>query len=152
MPYVTGTLRAIATTLVLGAVLVLAVDALLHIALGALRGHDMVAPWGERVVWIVAAALFWVAAPLLPFPARLPRLGLHDASGGVGTLMIVSAIIWLLATLVVLTLRIALQGDWAADSPRFLDPSFYSQIVLTYAPWLIAGATLRLLARHLPNE
>ena len=150
MPVVQATLRPVATALVIGTTLVFAVDMLLHAGLGAIRGENMPAPWPTRLAWIIAAALFWLTAPMLP-SSPLPHLRLNAASRITGGVMIVAPVLWLLATFVVVAVHTSLQGDWAASGRRFIEPYLYSDIVLTNTPWLLAGATLLVLARHLPD-
>jgi len=165
-------LRQLAGAFVLGTVLVLAIDSLLHLALAAIRDDTAAAPWWvnarvvERSVWVVAAMLTWWTVPWLaasvaatlertsaPDPVDPPPpLSRQAAHRIVGASMIVVPILWFFATLIAFAVNVTLRGHWAADGARLLEPYVYSEAVLSNAPWLLAGATLIGLARHLPID
>jgi hypothetical protein len=125
---------------------------LLHVVLGGLRGVGLAAPWAERLVWVALAVLLWVVAPALPSSSRLPRLPVSEATRFVGVAMSVAPLLWRLAVLLVLSLRISLQGNWRSDGPVLLEAQFLSDLVRWITPWLLAGVTLLVLARHLPPD
>ena len=155
-------LRRLTGAMVLGTLLVLVIDSLLHLALGLVRDDPMDAPWwinariAERSAWVIAALLTWWAAPMLASVSNLrdaaPPLRREHASRIVGTWMIAIPILWFAASWVVFAVRATLQGAWKTEAARLLEPYVYSTVVLTNAPWLLAGATLMVLARHLPSD
>lgn len=155
-------MRTLALALVCGTALVLAIDALLHLALGLVRDAGTGASgWVnarvlDRVVALVAALLLWWAAPHLGpsvgLTATPSRLGLDDACRLVGRGLLVVPLIWWAATVIVFALRVTVVGDWRLDAARFLHPYYYSELVLANAPWMLAGATLIVLARHLASD
>jgi hypothetical protein len=165
-------LRSLALAFVLGTVLVLAIDTLLHLALSAIRGDAMAAPWWvnaqvlERSVWVITALLVWWVAPWLGLAVPMLKpassalsaddvskpLSRRDANRFVGGAMIVVPVLWFFATLIAFALRVTVRGEWRGEGARLLAPYVYSEAVLTNAPWLLAGATLMVLARHLPGD
>jgi hypothetical protein len=165
-------LRSLALAFVLGTMLVLAIAALLHLALSAIRGDAMAAPWWvnarvlERSVWVIAALLAWWVAPWLgsselALKPASPALSADDASKPlsrqaanrfVGVAMIVVPVLWFFATLIAFAVHVTLRGEWRSEGARLLGPYLYSEAVLTNAPWLLAGATLVVLARHLSGD
>jgi len=156
-------LRSLAAAFVLGTVLVLSIDALLHLALSAIRDDALAAPWWvnarvvERSVWIVAALLSWWAAPWFAAsmshaphaPSPMTRQAAHRI---VGAAMIAVPMLWFLASLIAFAAHVTLRGEWGVEGARLLQPYVYSEAVLANAPWLLAGATLIVLARHLPGD
>lgn len=140
----------------------MAIDSLLHLALSIVRDRATDAPWWvgaqilERAVWVVAAALLWCAAPVVAptvSPLALSRpLRLDVANQLVGRSMIVLPLVWVAATLIVFAARVTFAGSWRTDAARFLEPYYYSDLVLANAPWMLAGAALTVLARHLSND
>ena len=105
--------------------------------------------------WPIAAGLLWLAAPSLT--ARLRANDLVppvDASAAaatrvVGVAMVAGPVVWLLATSLVRALAITINDSWATDGRIFVAPQFYSDIVVTHAPWMLAGMALVTAAGHL---
>jgi hypothetical protein len=165
-------LRSLALAFVSGTMLVLTIDALLHLALSAIRDDVMAAPWWvnarllERGVWVIAALLVWWVAPWLGLAVPMPKpasslrsednvstpVSRQDANRLVGVAMIVVPVLWFFATLIAFAVHVTVRGAWRAEGARLLGPDVYSEAVLTNAPWLLAGATLVVLARHLPGD
>jgi len=67
----------------------------------------------------------------------------------VGVAMIAGPIGWLLAMSAVRALAITINNSWATGGRIFVAPEFYSDIVVTYAPWILAGMALVTAAGHL---
>ena len=154
-------IRNLALALGVGAVAALIIDAVLRIALETVQspGASSLTPWWavgrvfERSVWVVLAVVFWA------FAGTMGRL-VHEAWPAdhavtrptafvvVGRLMVVTPLVWLLATWSVVVIRITLAGDWAIDGYMFLNASYYQNIVLAYLPWAAGGVALLKLSRH----
>ncbi|MBA3271373.1 MAG: hypothetical protein H0T71_12770 [Acidobacteria bacterium] len=156
-------LRTLAKAVLLGTVLVFGVDVLLHIALETVRGDAFAAPrWvnahvAQRSVGVVAALLLWSIAPslasALPQPTDQVRLlSPAAASHFVGVAMMVLPVVWFGATWIVFAARVTVQKEWTLEGRRFLEPYFYSDVVLAHAPWLLAGAAMIGLASHLRRD
>jgi hypothetical protein len=153
------TIRHVAGAVIAGSAAALAIDALLQLALSAVR---VTAPWwvnarvGEYGAWIVAAGLAWLLAPMLAGHAGrvanahlvLPQSGTF---GLVGTLMIVLPVLWLVATWLVTGARITTAGTWAHDGLVFLSPDYYAYVLTAHAPWVLAGAILIVVSRHVAD-
>jgi hypothetical protein len=75
----------------------------------------------------------------------VPAAAAWSLAGGA---MIVLPPIWIAATWLVMTTRMFMAGTWSTSSRIFLEPAFYSDLILGYAPWFLAGVTLLLLRRH----
>jgi hypothetical protein len=140
-----------------GAVVALVVDVALQAALGSVRsGVQPMVIMGtvvERLRWIVAAGLFCLIAPRWDRQIRnaVDATNLFSPSIAwslAGMMMIVVPPIWAAATWLVMILRMALAGTWSTNSRIFLEPYFYSDLILSYAPWLLAGVTLLAVRRH----
>jgi hypothetical protein len=140
-----------------GTVVALVVDVALQAALGLVRsGIQPMVIMGtlvERLRWVAAAGLFCLVAPRWDRQIRntgdaadlfSPAIAWRVA----GMAMIVIPPIWAAATWLVMTLRMILAGTWSTNSRIFLEPYFYSDLILSYAPWLLAGMTLLAARRH----
>jgi hypothetical protein len=154
-------IRHFAVAFAIGALAALVFDAILRNALAAAQspGVSSLTPWwvvgqvAERSVWVVAALVLWLCAPLMGrVAARIWPLGDHVAPGAaldaVGRLMIALPLIWILATLLILAVRITLAGDWELDGEMFVSASFYNNVLLGYLPWAAGGTVLMTLSRH----
>ena len=148
----------------MGAVAALLVDAALQNALAAVRspGVSSTTPWWvigrvlERSTWIAAALLVWVLAPAL---SRLASklwpadhvVGHSAALEAVGRAMIGVPLVWLLATWLVLAVKMTLAGSWGSEGRVFVTGYFYYNVLLAYTPWAGGGITLLALRRHVSN-
>jgi hypothetical protein len=156
------TLRRVAAAAIAGSTLALGCELLLRGALGAVRVEsfggslDWVLPIVlSRLAWPIAAGLLWVAAPALTSRLRnsdlVPAVEAKPAAAArlVGVAMVAGPVIWLLASSVVRALAITINGSWATGGLIFVAPQFYSDIVVTYVPWMLAGMALVTAAGHL---
>jgi hypothetical protein len=155
-------LRRIAIAGLLGTVFAIICEVLLRAALGTVdvEGSRTTASWLfaaalTRIVWPIAAALLWLAAPSLA--SRLEGNGLVPALRAtpaaaarvVGVAMMAIPVVWVLATALVRALTITINDAWDTDGRIFAAPQFYSDIVVSYAPWILAGMALAAAAGHL---
>jgi hypothetical protein len=140
-----------------GTVIALLVDVGLQAALGSVRsGIQPMAIMGtvvERLRWIVAAGLLCLLAPRWDRQVRNTVNETNMFSPSVawslaGMMMIVVPPIWTAATWLVMIIRMAMAGTWSTNSRIFLEPYFYSDLILSYAPWLLAGVALVTVRRH----
>jgi hypothetical protein len=157
---VTGSGRRLASAAILGAAIALIGDVLLQGALAVVRVDNVGYGWLEGVVfersrWIVAAGLCWWIAPWWEGTIRDNLLGSRLAPPGrkvalrtVGMAMLALPIVWTVASLLVRALMITIGGDWSIDGRLFTSSYFYSNLVLSYAPWAMGGAVLSTLAYH----
>jgi len=153
--------RRLAAAAFVGATVALLVDILLQAALSLVRVGAGGADWLTPVLiargrWVVVGALLWVIAP------RLGAIGVdHTAEAAapvtwpralriVGAAMILLPVVWLAATVMVRALMITLGGDWSIDGRVFVSSYFYSNLLIDYAPWAMAGVTVFGIARHAP--
>ena len=154
------TIRRIAAAGVFGAVLVMFCDAALQLSLSAIQtdGYRAV-PWAARVikgsVWIVAATLVWLAsgvlaARLTEAPALESTAGIapHAALRLVGLGLIAAPMVWQVATWTVWAVTVTLTDNWSSEGRVLLEPSYYSNLILTNAPWILAGIMLLAVSRH----
>jgi hypothetical protein len=149
--------QTVAAIFVVGSLLVLVVDAALHLALAAVRVGETGLPWWvnahvvERSVWVVMALLLWLGSRGLGAGAGTPGVSRAAAARLVGGAMIAVPIAWFTATVVVLAVRITARASWPVDGRIFLEPYYYSNAILTHAPWMLAGVVLVAASRHLPD-
>jgi hypothetical protein len=156
------TVRRFAAAALVGSVLAIGCELLLRIALGAVRvetfggSTDWILPTVlSRLVWPIAAALLWLAAPSLSAQLRgndlIPAVDASAAAATrvVGVAMVTGPLVWLLATSAVRALAITINDSWATGGRIFVAPEFYSDLVVTYAPWVLAGMALVTAAAHL---
>jgi len=144
-----------ARALLVAAVVALAADGLLALVTGLADVADRGArpPWWvaahvvERSRWVVVALLLLAighrgaqAAPPADSPA-VWRL--------VGGIVIAAPLVWSLATWIVQAGLFTVAGRWDVDGRMFLAVGFYRQAFVDYVPWLLGGATVRAVARHL---
>jgi hypothetical protein len=154
-------IRRLAAAFAIGAVSALIIDAALRNALAAAQspGASSLTPWwvvgqiAERSVWVVAALVVWLCAPLMRrVAARIWPMGDHitrrAALEAVGRVIMVMPLIWLAATVLILGLRITLAGSWELDGGMFLSMTFYNNVLLSYVPWAAGGIVLLTLSRH----
>ncbi|MDH4066488.1 MAG: hypothetical protein OEW19_18960, partial [Acidobacteriota bacterium] len=159
-----ASVRASAVAFFVATLAALVVDAVLQLALDAVRvsSYSGVAPWWvtanlvARGRWVVLAALLWRVGPrVIPSSAGetadLP--GATDARveawRQVGIAVIVLPLLWALATWMVTALRFTLLASWATDGRVFLSPDYYRGILVDYVPWLLAGMVVLGARKHL---
>ena len=159
-----ATIRHLAAAFVVGAIVVLVVDTLLQWSLAAvspdLGVSGVYARARQHAIWIVSGVLGRATAPLwarwletvAPAASAAPPIPHRDAFGIVGTSLLVVPCAWLAATWIVNAIGLTLAGSWTTGGRIFLEPYYYSLLVTTYAPWLMAGATLLTLRRHVTDE
>jgi hypothetical protein len=156
------TLRRVAAAACAGSVLALSCELVLRSALGAVTvvsfggSTDWMLPMVlSRLVWPIAAGLLWVAAPAVTSRLRssdlVPAIDATPAAAArvVGVAMVAGPVGWLLASSVVRALAITINDSWATGGRIFIAPEFYSDLVVTYAPWILAGMALVTAAGHL---
>ena len=156
------TLRRFAGAAGAGSTLALGCELLLRGALGAVSvgsfggATDWVLPTVlSRLVWPIAAGLLWLAAPAvtawLRSGAVMPAIDVTASAAArvVGGAMVAGPAAWLLASSIVRALAITLNDSWPTGGRIFIAPEFYSDIVVTYAPWMLAGMALVTAAGHL---
>jgi hypothetical protein len=149
--------QTLATTFLIATLLVLVIDVALSLALAAVRVGASGLPWWvdarlvERSAWVVMALLVWMASRVMTdaTAAAMPR---STAARLTGRTMIVVPAAWVLATAIVLAVRLTWRGTWPVEGRIFVEPYYYSTIVLTYGPWMLAGAVLIAASRHLGEE
>ena len=144
-------------------IVALVADAAMQLALEAVRVSAYgSAPWWvtanlvERGRWVLFAAVLWWAAPHLAgagpppdAPGAAAAAVRPEAWRQVGLAVLVVPLLWILATWMVSALRFTLLGSWATEGQVFLSAGYYRGIVLDYAPWLMGGAVLLGVRRHL---
>ena len=153
------TLRKIAGGAIAGTLIALLVDLAMQGALGAVTGDLrpmlLIGTGLGRLRWTVAAALVWMAAPALQgrllrerFAAELSTRDawLLTAVGFIGV-----PVAWEAASMLVMAARITMAGTWAASYSLFTEPSLYSDLVIAYGPWLLAGVGLLTWGAHLDD-
>jgi hypothetical protein len=154
--------RAYASAFLAATVAALVVDAALQLSLDAVTvsTHGRGAPWWvtahliERGRWVVLALLLrWLAPRLVGGdagsagpPAIVPR---SDAWRQVASAVIAVPLLWIVATWVVSTMRFTLIGSWDTDGRVFVSAGYYRGLLLDLAPWMMAGAAVLALRRHL---
>ena len=160
----TTTIRRVAAAALIGTLVALVVDLLLQNALNLARlGARQYLPWWvtgnvlERSTWLAAAGLLWIAAPRLAIwlDGRQGQVSPPPAAAAwtlVAHLMIGMPVLWIVASLLVRLVKIALAGDWALEGPVFLDSSFYANLATAYFPWLAGGLVVASVSRHLPVD
>lgn len=148
--FVVATLAALAGN----GVLQLALDA---VAVGTYGGG---APWWvtaeviERGRWVVFAVLLRMAGPrLLTSSASSLTFSEGDADRAaawqrVGLLVLVLPLLWIAATWVVSAVRFTALDSWGTEGLAFRSTDYYRALLLDYAPWLMGGAVVRGVGRH----
>jgi len=145
-----------------GAAVALVADVLLQAALSLVRVGPGAADWLTPVLvargrWVVVGALLWAIAPRLAAAGvdrtaeALAPMTWPGALRTAGVAMILLPVVWLAAIVAVRALAITLGGDWSMDGRVFVSSYFYSNLVIDYAPWAMAGVTLYAIARHAPT-
>ena len=158
-------LRPLSVAAVIGTSLALGADVLLQSALSLVRvdggGYGwLTATLLERGRWVVVAALIWIVAPAIEIAvldanrvgSLVPGMSRRTAFRAASIAMIAVPVAWAVATLSLRALSITLSGDWPYEGRVFLTPYFYSSLLVSYAPWALAGAAVLGLARHAPAE
>jgi hypothetical protein len=145
----------------LGTVAALIVDAVLQLAMDAVRvsSYGGGAPWWVtadlvgRGRWVVFAALLWWLAPRLvaagPERADAPAGAPAEAWRQVAVALVAVPLLWLVATWAVSAVRFTLLGTWDTDGRVFLSPDYYSGQLLDLAPWILAAAVVMAVRRHM---
>ncbi len=137
----------------------LVIDAALQLAMDAVRvstyGH---APWWitanlvERGRWVAFALLLWRVAPLLIEPVGATpapwTAGPRDTWRRVGVAVAVVPLLWVAATWMVSAVRFTLLGTWDTDGRVFQSADYYSRLLVDLAPWLLSGAAVTMVSRH----
>jgi hypothetical protein len=140
----------------------LVTDAVLQLALNAvaISPYGGGAPWWitahlpERGRWLALGALLWWLAPSVVsrddgvHEAHAPR-NVAEAWRRTGVAVIAVPLLWVLATWLVSALRFTVLGSWPTDGLVFLSSGYYRGLLVDYAPWLMAGATVLGVRRHL---
>lgn len=154
------TIRRLAIAALAGASVALVCDALLEWVLTAVDIAGTSRRWPgprpfARSVWIVASALVWLIAPFLAARLEPDETVVTDSAMArptairlVGLAAIVTPLLWVIATWLAAAARITLGGDWAVDGRVWLEPAYYSALVVDNGPWVLAGAALLAWARH----
>lgn len=136
-------------------------DAAMQLGLEAVRlSSSGSAPWWVtanligRGRWVAFAFVLWWAAPRLAGPTMTAASGIDESERPeawrqVGVAVLAVPLLWVLATWMVSAVRFTLLGSWAAEGLVFLSPEYYRGLAIDYAPWLMAGTTLRGVRRHL---
>ena len=157
-----NSVRRLGSAAILGTTVALIGDVLLQGALSLVRVDSVGYSWLEGAVfdrsrWIVAGILFWAIAPWLERTIREGAAESHAAIvsrkvalRAVGTGLLALPILWTAASLLLRALMITIAGDWSIDGRLFTSSSFYSNLVMSYAPWAMGGAVLSTLAYHAP--
>ena len=152
--------RRLASAALLGTTVALIGDVLLQGALSRVRVDDVGYRWLEGAVfersrWIVAAILVWAAAPSLERTiadsaqeSGRTAVGRRGALRTMGMAMLALPIVWTMASLLLRALMISIAGEWSIDGRLFTSSYFYSNLVMSYAPWAMGGAVLCTLAYH----
>ena len=152
--------RRLASAAILGTTVALIGDLLLQGALSLVRVDNVGYRWLEGTVfersrWIVAAIIVWAAVPSLErtiadsaHESGQTAVGRKVALRTMGTAMLVLPIVWTLASLLLRALMISIAGEWSIDGRLFTSSYFYSNLVMSYAPWAMGGAVLCTLAYH----
>ena len=152
--------RRLASAAILGTTVALIGDVLLQGALSLVRVDDVGYRWLEGAVfersrWIVAAILVWAAAPSLERTIADSAQSLAGPPlAGRGRCVPWVWRCWRyrscgrMASLLLRALMISIAGEWSIDGRLFTSSYFYSNLVMSYAPWAMGGAVLCTLAYH----
>jgi hypothetical protein len=156
----TVSVRRVAAASVAGSLVALACDALLLLVLAAAQVRGGVVWWAgvrltERSAWMAAAGLVWLGAGIvaaqlqetIPAPPAA-ALGSRAALRLVGLVMVGWPVVWLVATWVVLAVRLTAGGGWPYEGRVFLDSYYYSSALTSNAPTILGGLVLLAVARH----
>jgi len=156
-------LRDRAFAFIVATVVALMADATMQLALEAVRvSRDGSAPWWltanliERGRWVFFALVLWWAAPRMAGPESNAASTPENQAGSraeawrqVGVAVLATPLLWVLATWMVSAIRFTLLGSWATEGRVFLAPEYYRGLLIDYTPWLVAGATLLGVRKHL---
>lgn len=157
------TIRRLAAAIALASAVRAVVASALYGALALASPSLAIDGFGERLFAasapIVAALGAWVIAPawarwtagLSSQLADHRPLSTRSAFVLVGAAAIVLPLVWVVTGWGLLALRMVALQSWD-EGRRFLAPDYYSFLVVTWGPWLLAGAVLLALARHAPAE
>lgn len=140
----------LATAALVGSVFVLIADTMLHAALAATKSAALPvsAIVLDRLRWVVAAGLIRVLVSRVEHGSSPRTVSGRSSWTFVGQMAIVLPLVWFTATMVVTTSRMIASGTWRTSARIFLEPYFYSEMIIAYAPWLLAGIALHVVARH----
>jgi hypothetical protein len=153
--------RSHLSAFLLATVVALVVDAVMQLALDAVRvsSYWAGAPWWVtanligRGRWVVFAALLWWLAPRLvaigPDRADVPPSAPAEAWRQVAVALVAVPLLWLVATWAVSAVRFTLLGTWDTDGGVFLSPGYYRGLSLDLAPWILAATVVMAVRRHM---
>jgi hypothetical protein len=157
-------IRRLAIAVIIGAAAALGGDALLQLVLSLVRVRGGVAwwasvRWAEPAVWLVIGIMGWLAATpvgrraadLVPAEESV-ALPASSALRLVGTVMLWWPVVRLSAEWIVLAAKLTLAGAWSDEGRVLLEPFYYSNLLTTNAPTMLAGLVLLALARHSPDS
>ena len=148
-------IRPLARAALIGCVAALIADVLLQLALNAVRldssGWTWLAPTLlERGRWIVAAGLVWLIVRLVSLDAFIPSsMSQAAALLSISRLMLILPLAWGVATIILLGVRLTLDGGWLYEGRVFLTSDFYGSLISAFAPWALGGVALAALSRHI---
>jgi hypothetical protein len=156
-----ATIRYAAAAFTTGAVIALALDAVLQFLTATIRIVGGVRPpWYARVadngVWIALGLVLWLASPLLAewMEDVAPRAVLSRRSVwelvGLGMLTLPAA--YVLSQWIVLALQLTSAGTWLSEGGIFVSSAYYGAVLLSITPWMGAGAVVRGWAHHMLEE
>jgi ABC-type amino acid transport system permease subunit len=152
--------RSHASAFLLGTLAALVVDAVMQLAIDAVRVSRFGggAPWWVttnvigRGRWVVFAALLWWLAPRLGGGEANPRQSAmgsaQDAWRQVAVALVAVPVLWIVATWLVSAVRFTALGSWDTDGRVFLSPDYYRGLALGLTPWAMAAAALIAVRRH----
>src|SRR5687768_3371987 len=124
-----------------GTLIALAVDVLLQTGLGVIRGDVrtmvLIGTMFDRLRWTVAVVLIAAVAPALDrrlahTVSDLPKLSTRGAWILTGVVWLALPVAWEVALQLIMTLRVASAGTWQTGYRVFLEPSFYSDLIIAY--------------------
>jgi hypothetical protein len=153
-----STLRHAAAAAAAGIVIAIGIDVVLQFLTASIRITGGMRPsWRARAaahaVWLVLAALVWLAAPLMAASLDdiVPSAGLSRRTvwALVGTAFIALPALQVIAELAVLAGQLTVSGTWASEGFIFISGAYYGTVMLVITPWMAAGAILRAWATHL---
>ena len=143
--------RRIGAAAAVGVVFGLVFDLGLQFALGAVRVFPGSTHWegivASKSIWLVAVVTASAAVPFV-LPLARTRMDWPEALRVAGVLLIAAPLIWTFATLTFFVLRLTALGEWGSEGRLLLQPSFYGDLLTRNGPWLLAGAAIRAVSRH----
>jgi hypothetical protein len=159
-------LRLFARALTLGTLAALVIDAALRNALAAAQtpGVSGMTPWWvvghveQRAVWVIVALIIWGTAQILSRQLALHAAMANDrrfsrtaAFGLAGKLLIILPLVWVVAAVTALIVRLTLTAAWPTEGQIFTSSQFYNQLLLGYVPWAGGGIIVVTVSRHISD-